>query len=267
MKKNIIALKTFYKDGTSYLYGNLDFYKGDELSELLALMLAAYEAKNYLSDERVDIDKITLCYVDAEWNFEVAEDKIIDEYPLTSSVINTLLSNPMPKITTTGKTLEILPDACYNIHLRKKLRKIRKNGRCIDWKKQNSNTEWDNNSWWYLHGELVSKVAFDKAIVINATEADVTVPTIRWRRIEGNNCTSYDDIPHREIHLNEITKCNVIGVHGDCLGFFWTTDEKTVNYDKGSFSFWNQRGLVVQRDDIHGVLQAYHAYIMQKRML
>lgn len=261
MKKNIIALRKSYKDGTSYLYGNLDFYVGNIESENVAIYLAAYEAKEDL--EKGYVDKVNLCYVHAEWNFEVEDSKVSCEYELTPNTIKCLLANPMPDIRPTGDRLQILPDACYNSSLRKKLRKIRKNGKCLDWTKQDSSTEWDNNSWWYIHGELENKVHFDKATVINATAANDTVETLRWFEINGDRCARYEDIPYREMYINGIRECNVIGVHGDCLGFFWTTDERTISYDKGTFSVWNQRGLVVEKNDKKAVLQAYHGLLMK----
>lgn len=265
MKKNIIALRKFYKDGTSNLYGDNDFYVGNTETENLAVYLTAYEAKEDF--DRNCVSRMDLCYVDAEWNFDVEEAKVIFEYELTPSIIERILKSSMPDIRPSGEELQILPDTCYNSALYKKLRKIRKNGKCIDWTKQNRDLEWDNNSWWYLHGELESKVGYDKAVIINATAAKDTIETLRWFEIRGDKCISYKDTPLREVYINGIRKCNVIGVHGDCLGFFWTARERTVEYDKGIFNTWEQRGLVVQRNDKRAVLQAYHSFLMKEENL
>lgn len=265
MKKNIIALRKFYTDGTSNLYGDNSFYVGDTETEDLAIRLSAYEAKEDFDGGFVN--KIDLCYVDAEWNFEVKEDKVLLEYELTPSIVDYILSSSMPDIKPSGEELQILPDTCYNSTLYKKLRKIRKNGKCIDWTKQNRDLEWDNNSWWYLHGELEYKVRYDKAVIINATAAKDTIETLRWFEIRGDKCISYKDTPLREVHINGIRKCNVIGVCGDCLGFFWTTRERNIKYDKGTFKTWEQRGLVLQRNDKRAVLQAYHSLLMRKESI
>lgn len=265
MKKNIIALRKFYKDGTSHLYGDKDFFVGDVKTENLAVCLSAYEAKEYFDGDYVN--KIDLCYVDAEWNFEVSEAKVLYEYELTPRTIEWILNSPMPDISPSGKELQILPDAYYNSPLYKKLRKIRKNRKCIDWTKQNRDLEWDNNSWWYLHGELESKAGCDKAVIINATAAKDTIETLRWSEIRGDRCVRYKDTPLRMVYINGIRKCNVIGVYGDCLGFFWTGRERTVEYDKGIFSTWEQRGLVVQRNDKRAVLYAYHSFLMKEEDL
>lgn len=263
MKKNIIALRRFYKDGSTSLFGNLGFYVGDEESEKVALALAAYEAQESLKY----VTGVNAVYVDCEWNFEVDNAPIISEYELTSHIIEDILSKPLPCISTTGNTLEILPDTCYNNKLNSKVNRIRRSHKCTDWTKQNSDVEWDNNSWWYLHGELENQVGYDKATIINATKAGDTVQTIKWLEICGNKCTSYRDTPYRMLHINGIRDCNVIGINAECLGFFWTTDERTVEYDKGTFSNWDQRGLVVQKSDTQGILQAYHAYLMRTSCL
>lgn len=265
MKKNSIVLREHYKDGTSFLYEAFTFYVGNTETENLAVCLAAYEAKECFDNDCVD--KIDLCYADAEWNFEVDESKILYEYEITPTIVEWILTNSMPSIKAAGNILQVLPDYCYNGHLYKKLRKIRKNGKCIDWTKQNRDLEWDNNSWWYLHGELESKVGYDKAVIINATAAKDTIETLRWFEIRGDRCVSYRDTPLREMYVNGIRKCNVIGVHGDCLGFFWTVRERTVEYDKGTFNTWEQRGLVVQRNDTRAVLQAYHSFLMKEENL
>lgn len=264
MKKNIIALRTAFKDGYSSLYGNLDFYPEIEESEKLALMLAAYEAKDHLG--RNTVSSVSVCYCNCGWNFEVKEEVVYKELPMTINVCDLMIANELSIPEPTGKVLEVIPDWCMNNHLKKKLHKIRKAGKCTDWTKLDSSIEFDNNSLWYLHGDLENKVGYDKATIL-ANKAGDSIDTVRWYSINGDKCDSYSDKPHKEMYINGIRKCNVVGVHGDCLGFFWTSDERTITYDKGTFSKWEQRGLVVQRNDKLGVLQAYHKYLMKHKCL
>ncbi len=264
MKKNIIALRTTYKDGSSYLYGDIDFYVGNEESEKLALMLVANEAKGNLKYDTVD--SISACYCNAEWNFEVTENSIYNEIPMTVNVCDLMLANEFVIPEPTGKVLEVIPDWCMDNSLKKKLNKIRKAGKCTDWTKLDGSIEFDNNSWWYLHGKLESKVHYDKATIL-ANKAGDSIDTVRWYSISGDKCDSYSDKPHKQMYVNGIRRCNVVGIHGDCLGFFWTADERTIYYDKGTFSKWEQRGLVVQRNDRMSVLYAYHKYLMKHECL
>ena len=227
MKYNIIALRTIYSDD-SHLYGDARFIEGDTTTEVIALAVATREALSYFKHR--DIQQISICWCKAEWNFEVTEASIYKETIVTpldciKALENFNVYDYIPEIT--GKVLQVLPDSCYNTPLYKKLRKIRKNGKCIDWTKQNHLVECDNAGWWYLHGKLEEQVHYDKAMILNATEAGDTV----------------------------------IGVNGDCLGFFYTEDEREVAYDKGTFTYWKQRGYIVQRNDKDGVLDALHKYL------
>lgn len=263
MKKNIIALRTIYKDGHSSLYGDVEFYVDNAESELLALLLATYNAKERL--EWSTTDNITICYCKAEWNFDVKDSTVYKEYPITLEQCDTVLSSQAAEFQipeASGKVLEIIPDWRMDAKLKKKLNKIRKAGKCTDWTKLDKSTEFDNNSWWYLHGKLEDKVGYDKAIIL-ANKTGDSKDTVRWYDINGDKCNSYSDKPHKEMYINGIRKCNVVGVHGDCLGFFWTDGERDIHYDKGTFPFWNQRGLVVQRNDKRNVLYAYHKYLMK----
>lgn len=264
-KKNIIALRAFHKDGTSSLYGDQDFYVGDIESDLVASLLATHEAKDYL--EKGYVEKVNLCYVDAEWNFEVKEEKVLSEYELPLDTIEEVLARPMPEILPTGEKLQVLPDTCHNLKLYNKIEELRKNGKCIDYTKQNEDLEWDNNPWWYLHGALEDKVHYDKAVVLNATAVGDTRETVRWLEIREGRCIWYKDIPHRQMHINGIRRCNVIGVYSDCLGFFWTNEERSIPYDKGSFDMWKQQGLIVQKNDKWAVLDAYHKFLMRHETL
>jgi hypothetical protein len=261
MKYNIIALRTIYSDGP-HLYGDARFIEGDTTTEVIALAVVTRDALSYFNHR--DIQQVSICWCKAEWNFEVTESSIYKEIMVTpldciKALENFNVYDYIPEIT--GKVLQVLPDSCYNTPLYKKLRKIRKNGKCIDWTKQNHLVECDNAGWWYLHGKLEEQVHYDKAMILNCTEAGDTVETLRWWEIRGDKCTSYSDKPYRVMHVNGVRRCNVIGVNGDCLGFFYTEDEREVTYDKGTFTYWKQRGYIVQRNDKDGVLDALHKYL------
>ena len=71
---------------------------------------------------------------------------------------------------------------------------------------------------------------------------------------------------NKEIKINDIIPVQVIGIDKPCIGYFWTTDEKTVtaqcnNGRTRKFQHWCQRGLVCLSEDIESCKEAKEKYL------
>jgi len=110
--------------------------------------------------------------------------------------------------------------------------------------------ERDNNSWWYLHGELDEFVGYDKATAVNCFSIGVSKETLNWSSICGNKVEEvFDEEPYYRMHLNGTIPVEIEGVDKECIGYFWTTDEHDIYYKDKAYPFWWQRGLVCFVDD------------------
>lgn len=114
--------------------------------------------------------------------------------------------------------------------------------------------ERDNNSWWYLHGQLEQDVNFDKATTVNCKSAGYSKETVNWREILGINVTVVD--PRKEniykMHVNGEVPVEIEGMSKPCIGFFWTTEREDIVWDGKKYPHWEQRGLVCYADDTEG---------------
>ena len=108
--------------------------------------------------------------------------------------------------------------------------------------------ELDNAGLWYLHGELESLLHFDKGVITNCKSLGL----LKECEIEGEE-------PFQKLHLNDIVKCKVDGIEGDCTGFFWTIDRDE--------DYWCQRGLVVLDSDTEWYNDATKKYEEKRKML
>lgn len=128
-------------------------------------------------------------------------------------------------------------------------------------------SEYKNNAWSgstaaiYLHGQLEEEVGFDCATIVNSGTVGVNTSTVWWSVIQGNTCEEYSDTPVSRMHFNGIARCKVPGGYGDAIGFFRTKDEHLVTYDKGTFPYWKQRGLIVMANDKKAIADAYERYL------
>ena len=103
---------------------------------------------------------------------------------------------------------------------------------------------------WYLHGKLEEKIGYDIASAVNPVSAGYTKNVIDWTRIEGDMVTelrSTNLVP--QLYINGIIPVKVEGYEELCKGYFWVTDERTVDYLGAPYQIWYQRGLVVLEDD------------------
>ena len=87
----------------------------------------------------------------------------------------------------------------------------------------------DRNSWWYLHGELEDLCHYDKAVVLNLSEfPEYQGDTLKWTSIIGNIAEMNKFEKNKQMKINDIIPVQVIGIDKPCIGYFWTTDERTV---------------------------------------
>lgn len=118
------------------------------------------------------------------------------------------------------------------------------------WIKSIPEKDTDNNSWWYLHGRLEEMIGFDKAVVINCSDEEVSSPTIAFSRIDGDQVTSVrHEEPWYRMCYNGVTDVKVEGVEESCIGFFWTDNHHDVFYKGETYPMWDQRGYVCLKSD------------------
>ena len=126
--------------------------------------------------------------------------------------------------------------------------------------------ERDNNSWWYLHGELESLVGYDKAVVCNCKSGGFGKETIDWSEISGNEVLSvHSENTKMCMHINGIVDVEIEGIDKPCVGYFWTDREKSIYWKRKEYGFWNQRGLVCFKDDEESC--AYADKLMREKPL
>lgn len=241
----------------------------DVLSSEVARNQALRDAICHYQDHKAN--SIDLCTCD-KFLLDVTENGTYQRKTITLSDCKKELENFNvyeffhPTINT---VLEILPDCSHNPSLKKKVNKIREEGKCTDWKKQNGNLEWDNNPWWYLHGKLSTITGFDKGTVINATKANVSHISLYCNLVTCDTAKIWEERQVNKMRLNGIVLCNVIGVDDDCVGYFWTTNEKRVTLagTDQSIDYWDQRGLVVLKRDVLAMEYAFYKYLLKADML
>lgn len=112
--------------------------------------------------------------------------------------------------------------------------------------------ERDNNSWWYLHGELEHLVQFDKATVTNCKSGGFGMPTIYATEIYNNIVKSImEDHPIVfKMCFDGIVDVEIEGIDRPCVGYFWTSNHRNVYWNGKTYHKWEQRGLVVFKDDV-----------------
>lgn len=123
--------------------------------------------------------------------------------------------------------------------------------------------ERDNNSWWYLHGELEEFVGYDKATTTNCKSAGYSRETVNWSSIRGTKVEEIceDGLTRWEMYANGIIPVKIEGIEKPCVGYFWTANECSIFYKGKKYPHWNQRGLVVFKDDAEA-----NAYALKKYM-
>lgn len=111
--------------------------------------------------------------------------------------------------------------------------------------------ERDNNSWWYLHGQLEEDVHYDKATTTNCKSAGYSRETINWNEILGTTVTvvSKESLTIHRMHIDGEIPVEVEGISKPCTGFFWTNERDDVTWNGKSYPHWEQRGLVCYSDD------------------
>lgn len=136
---------------------------------------------------------------------------------------------------------------------------------CLVGNRTFSEDELDNNSWWYLHGELERKFGYDKGIAVNCKTVGLSVPTIDWSSIDGKEVKRvFSEKDRWELHANGEIPVEVEGVDEPCIGYFWTTDLTLVSWKGNKYPLWKQRGLVCLLSDKKGCEDALKKYKASK---
>ncbi len=109
----------------------------------------------------------------------------------------------------------------------------------------------------YLHGELEYNVGTDLCVPLNAIELGYTKDQIAWSSISGNEVVDMGkEEPRQILYINGKVPCEVEGIDGPCVGFFWTVQEHPIYYKGRPFPYWEQCGLIVLASDADGIKQA-----------
>lgn len=119
--------------------------------------------------------------------------------------------------------------------------------------------ERDNNSWWYLHGELETLVDYDKGVFINCKSSGHSKETIDYSTIIGERVTEVRDKNNPLIHkiyVNGEIPVKVIGSDRPAIFVGYTIDEYPVIYNNKEYPFWRQCGFVVFADDTEALKYA-----------
>lgn len=111
--------------------------------------------------------------------------------------------------------------------------------------------ETDNNSWWYLHGQLEHEVGFDKGKFINCKSMNLSRETIDWKTIKGDTVTEVrENFTRYELYADGEFEVEVLGFPDRPAIFVaWVVEYGPVYYNNTPYPHWQQRGLVVFKDD------------------
>lgn len=93
-----------------------------------------------------------------------------------------------------------------------------------------------SGSWWYLHGELQSRVGYDKGFITNILPEEM-----------NETCT--------DIALEGIYPIEVVGIPEPCIGYFWVTRQGM------------GRGLVCLESDVRERMEAEALYSVKAELL
>ena len=111
-------------------------------------------------------------------------------------------------------------------------------------------------------------MGYDKAITVNCKSAGYSMYTVDWSEISGDRVVSvFSDNLRSVMHVNGIIPVEVEGFDKPCVGYFWTTEEREVEWKGKKYPFWNQRGLVCFADDKEACEYAKKKYEEKSDML
>lgn len=122
--------------------------------------------------------------------------------------------------------------------------------------------ERDNNSWWYLHGELEDMVGYDKGVVCNCKSGGFGVETLNAIQIEGSKVTKINENKPMitKMCFEGIVRVEVESVNQPCIGYFWTSNYRDIYWKGKLYKQWNQHGLVCLKSDVKGIKSARRMY-------
>lgn len=123
--------------------------------------------------------------------------------------------------------------------------------------------ERDNNSWWYLHGELEEIIGYDKGVVCNCKSGGFGVETLNTKQIDGELITEIDENKPiiTKMCFEGIVNVKVESVNQPCIGYFWTDNYRDAYWKGKLYKQWRQRGLVCLKSDVEGIKLARKMYM------
>lgn len=130
--------------------------------------------------------------------------------------------------------------------------------------------KYPHSSGWYLHGHLEDEMRNDIAHFYDVPN-ELLKESADWCAIKGikdEYGRAYGELRSDKKtlvpHINGVYECEVYGTDVPCLGYFWTIEERDVNFGNGIIKpVWHQRGLVVFFNDEDA--NAYARSMMSKK--
>lgn len=138
--------------------------------------------------------------------------------------------------------IKILPDFCCNReenynNVPKEIREIVESNK------------YSHSGGWYLHGQLETEMGYDIAYFYDVPN-ELLKESADWHSITYNRGELRSDKKTMVPHINGVYECEVYGTDEPCLGYFWTTDEREIDFGNGIVKpVWHQCGLVVFSND------------------
>lgn len=137
--------------------------------------------------------------------------------------------------------IKILPDFCYREdmynNVPKEIREIVKSNK------------YPHSGGWYLHGQLEDEMGYDIASFYDVPK-ELLKESADWKTIRGIRGELRSDKKTMVTHINGVYECEVYGTDEPCLGYFWTVDEKEIDFGNGIVKpVWQQLGLIVFSND------------------
>lgn len=109
--------------------------------------------------------------------------------------------------------------------------------------------KYPHSGGWYLHGRLEDEMGYDIASFYDVPN-ELLKESADWCSITYNRSKLRSDKKTMVPHINGVYECEVYGTDVPCLGYFWTTEEREIDFGNGIVKpVWHQLGLVVFSND------------------
>jgi hypothetical protein len=112
---------------------------------------------------------------------------------------------------------------------------------------------------WYLDGKLDTDCGYDIAKIKNYKDIP-TKETYDWESISKDFAKLRSDKIIKRNYLQGIYPVKVEGIDYPCVGYFGICNKQFIDSKLGEFLRWDQRGLVVAKDDLEANKYALEAF-------